>query len=90
VNSNNPCRCHKKTKGFIKAGWVNEANLQFNNHFINRLSTVVSEKVNQCDNLMEERYALLFKEHPYYDKDKSSELVHDLLSDKELRAIFEL
>jgi RNA polymerase sigma factor (sigma-70 family) len=90
VNSNNPCRCPKKTKGFIKAGWVNEHNLQFNNHFTKRISEISITKANQCDNVMEEKYASLFKEHPYYDKDKSSELINNLTTDPEIKSIFDL
>jgi RNA polymerase sigma factor (sigma-70 family) len=90
INIDNPCRCPKKTKGFIRAGWVNERNLQFNNHFRTRIAEVAFEKSNQCDNLLEEKYGALFKEHPYYDKDKSIELLYGLTNDKELNSIFNL
>ena len=90
INSSNPCRCPKKTKGFIKAGWVNEQDLQFNNHFRKRISEIAIIKANQCDNVMEEKYASLFKDHPYYDKDKSSELINTLTTDPEIKSIFDL
>lgn len=90
VNSSNPCRYPKKTKGFIKAGWVNQQDLQFNNHFTKRISEISITKANQCDNVMEEKYAALFKDHPYYDKDKSSELINSLTTDPEIRSIFDL
>ncbi len=90
VNSNNPCRCPKKTKGFIKAGWVSERDLQFNSHFMKRISETSVEKANQCDSIMEEKYASLFKDHPYYDKDKSSELINKLTTDPEIKTIFDL
>jgi RNA polymerase sigma factor (sigma-70 family) len=90
VNSANPCRCPKKTKGFIKAGWVNEQDLQFNNYFTKRISEIAITKANQCDNVLEEKYAALFRNHPYYDKDKSSALINTLTTDPELKHIFEL
>ncbi len=90
VNTENPCRCPKKTKGFIKAGWVNENDLQFNNYFAKRVSEIAIEKANQCDQLIDERYASLFKDHPYYDKDKSSELIKKITTDQELKNIFDL
>jgi RNA polymerase sigma factor (sigma-70 family) len=90
INSNNTCRCPKKTRGFIQAGWVNESNLQFNNHFLKRIAEISVEKSNQCDNLLEEKYGALFKEHPYYDRDKSTELLYSLTDDKELKSIFNL
>jgi RNA polymerase sigma factor (sigma-70 family) len=90
INTENPCRCPKKTKGFIKAGWVNESNLQFNNHFLKRISEIAVKKSNQCDNILEEKYGALFKEHPYYDRDKSTELLYSLIDDNELKSIFNL
>lgn len=90
VNAENPCRCPKKTRGFISAGWVNAQDLQFNNHFIARISAIAVEKSNRCDNLLEEQYGAFFKEHPYYNRDKSHELLHRLISDKTLKEIFSL
>jgi RNA polymerase sigma factor (sigma-70 family) len=90
VNLDNPCRCPKKTKGFIKAGWVNEQDLQFNNHFTKRISDLAITKANQCDNIMEEKYAALFKDHPYYDKEKATELINALMTDPQLKNIFDL
>lgn len=90
VNQNNPCRCPKKTKGFIEAGWVNAKNLQFNNNFTKRIIELAPHKANVCDTLMEEKYATLFKDHPYYEKDKSKELLNRLLEDPDLKDTFHL
>lgn len=90
INLSNPCRCTKKTKGFIQAGWVNENDLQFNNHFLKRISKIAVENSNKCDTIVEEKYGTLFKEHPYYDKDKSPELLNSLTNDNELKSIFNL
>ncbi len=61
-------RCPKKAKGFIAAGWVNPDDLQFNNHFFKKIGEIAIEKVNECDTLLKEKYAAIFREHPYYDK----------------------
>jgi hypothetical protein len=90
INTQNPCRCPKKTKGFIQAGWVNENNLQFNNHFLRRVSDLAIQKSNQCDNVLEERYGALYKDHPFYDRDNSTELLQKLTEDPELKDIFNL
>ena len=90
VNTGNPCRCPKKTKGFIKAGFVNETNLQFNNYFVQRISEIAVDRINQCDNLIEEKYASLYKGHPFYNKDKSAELIFTLTTDPKLKTIFNL
>jgi len=90
INKDNPCRCPKKTKGFITQGWVNKDDLQFNNHFLQRINEIAKKKVNECDTLIEEQYAALFKEHPYYNKNKAQDLVHQLTSDQNLKRIFDL
>jgi RNA polymerase sigma factor (sigma-70 family) len=90
LNVNNPCRCPKKTKSFIKAGFVNEQELQFNNFFVKRIADVVPAKANQYDDLVEKRYAEIYRDHPFYDKDKTKELVAGLTTDSELKNIFNL
>ncbi|MCH6200717.1 sigma-70 family RNA polymerase sigma factor [Aquiflexum sp. LQ15W] len=90
INTRNPCRCPKKTKGFIQAGWVNENNLQFNNHFLKRVAELAILKSNQYDDLIEEKYGALYKDHPYYDRDKSNELLKKLTEDSDLKDIFNL
>ncbi|MEL6251223.1 MAG: RNA polymerase sigma factor [Bacteroidota bacterium] len=90
LNLNNPCRCPKKTKGFIQAGWVQPKKLQFHADFLHKLSDLSLEKANACDNLIEEKYGALFKDSPYYDLDKSEEMIAGLTKDKELKEIFDL
>lgn len=90
LNLNNPCRCPKKTKGFIQAGWVQPGKLQFQADFLQKLSDLSLEKANACDSLIEEKYGTLFKDSPYYDRDKSEEMIAGLTKDRELKEIFDL
>jgi len=90
INLDNPCRCPKKTKGFIEAGWVNQENLQFNNHFKQRIHELVLTKSNSCDTLMEEKYGSLFKDHPYYNKSSSKVKILAFTKDLEAKKIFDL
>jgi len=90
LNKNNPCRCPKKTKGFIAAGWVNKNDLQFNNNFLKRIEEISKNKVHEYDSLIEEQYAALFKNHPYYNKNKAADLVNNLTADQNLKRIFDL
>lgn len=41
VNQNNPCRFHKKMKGFIKEGWVDPNNLKFNINYVKKIYEIV-------------------------------------------------
>lgn len=90
INHSNPCRCSNKTKEFIRVGWVNENHLEFNNHFTNRISCVVKGVPETLDNFFNEKYKALFKNHPYYDKDKSEELLNQLLGDADFQKLFQL
>lgn len=90
VNTSNPCRCPKKTKSFIECGYVHPDNLQFNSDFIDKIETIASKRLNTCDDVIEERYALLYRDHPYYDRDQSHVLIGHLLLDEDFRKTFNL
>ena len=49
VNTNNPCRCAKKTAGFIKQGYVNPKKLQFQKNRITAINKVLDKKIAQFD-----------------------------------------
>jgi RNA polymerase sigma factor (sigma-70 family) len=68
VNKSNPCRCDKKTKSFIKAGWVDENNLKFNTSYLKTIAEVAPNKLNELLELSEIEYIKLFKKHPFQEK----------------------
>jgi RNA polymerase sigma factor (sigma-70 family) len=90
IDSGNPCRCHKKLKGLIQAGWVDGNNLQFNNFFIHRISAIASDRAQAFVEWQDGKFSALFKDHPYYDKDKSGELVSRIVTDDDFHKIFNL
>ena len=90
INKLNPCRCPKKTKGFISAGWVNKKDLQFNNNFLAKISALSIERTEKCDTLLEEKYGALFQDHPFYNPNESTNLLDSIWDDKDLQEIFDL
>ena len=90
LKAENPCRCSKKTKELIQAGKVNADNTMFNVGFVNRISEVATERANQSESVIEEKYAFLFKEHPFYNKDKSHDVLKGILRDDDIKTIFDL
>jgi len=42
VNKNNPCKCSRKTSGFIKAGWVDIDRMKFNIDYINSIGKTIN------------------------------------------------
>ncbi len=91
VNKNNPCRCPKKTKGFIEGGFVNPDTLKWNTNFKERIYEI-SE--NQVDNMLNESdliYHKLFKEHPFKEtKNKSEMILNEILNNKKFSETFDL
>jgi RNA polymerase sigma factor (sigma-70 family) len=63
VNPSNPCRCARKTRGFIDKGYVDPKNLQFVSERLVQIRTVTPSRVGELDAL-ERRHAELFREHP--------------------------
>jgi RNA polymerase sigma factor (sigma-70 family) len=66
VNEANPCRCAKKTQGFIRAGYVEPQNLLFAREHMTRIREVVEKKSEDLDTL-DEAYAELHRDHPFLE-----------------------
>jgi RNA polymerase sigma factor (sigma-70 family) len=67
MNPANPCRCDKKTRGFIAAGWVDPASLKFTAERVRRVRDHVPAKHRSLEVLYEERAGALYREHPMLD-----------------------
>jgi RNA polymerase sigma factor (sigma-70 family) len=65
VNAHNPCRCHKKTKGFIDAGHVDPNNMMFASQRVSEIQSVAASTFAQVDDILDQQYATLFREHPF-------------------------
>jgi len=66
VNEANPCRCAKKTQGFMKAGYVDPQKLLFAGRHVTRVRDV-AEKT--CEDLeaLDQAYAEIHRNHPFHD-----------------------
>lgn len=67
VNANNPCRCQKKTKGFIEAGHVDPVRLQFVPLHRRRITAAAEGVVRTIETTVDEQYAAIFREHPFLE-----------------------
>jgi RNA polymerase sigma factor (sigma-70 family) len=79
VNANNPCRCPKKTKGFIAAGHVDPDHLQFVPLRIRRISEAAEGIVRTIENTVAEQYAAIFREHPFLEPKNQFDWLRQLL-----------
>jgi len=88
MDKSNPCRCEKKTKALIDCGYVNPKSLLFNINFVHSVESVVEEKANRLDELMDERSQKLFRENPFQDPPDFAEFLKEILDNGEFRDIF--
>ena len=79
VNSSNPCRCPKKTKGFIEAGHVDPDLLQFVPLHLQRMMDISAGAVRTVESSMDAQYALLFREHPFLEPKSQVDWLRQLL-----------
>lgn len=65
VNTNNPCRCPKKTRGFIEHGHVDPNHLLFAAEHVERVRDVAGEAVREIEDLVEQQHTGIFRDHPF-------------------------
>lgn len=67
INANNPCRCHKKTKGFIDAGHVDPNKMTFAAPHVTKIRSVAADTYSQIDAVVDRQCAALFRDHPFLE-----------------------
>lgn len=86
VNASNPCRCAKKTRGFIARGWVDPENLQFVGPRLVQIRSVARDRVHELDEL-DRRHAEVFRDQPFATATDEAATVRRLLDDPRARPI---
>jgi RNA polymerase sigma factor (sigma-70 family) len=90
VNANNPCRCPKKTRGFIEAGHVDPRRLLFASEHVERVRDVAPETVREIDDVVEQQHAAVFRDHPFLLPADQADWLRRLLEHDDLRGALEL
>ncbi|MDN3549202.1 RNA polymerase sigma factor [Mucilaginibacter aquaedulcis] len=88
INPDNPCRCHKKVKGFIRDGIIDPQTNQFLPEAIETIGVIAPEKNKELDVLMAGKYLPFFTGQPYEHMDNGDKLVSSLLADPDVRSLF--
>jgi RNA polymerase sigma factor (sigma-70 family) len=65
VNTANPCRCSKKTRGFIEQGHVDPSQLMFVPVHLERVRDVAPAAVRQIEDAIERQHAAVYRDHPF-------------------------
>jgi len=66
VNRANPCRCAKKTRGFIQAGHVDPEHLLFAHDHVRQVREVVP-KAYETIRTLDDQCADIYRQHPFYE-----------------------
>lgn len=88
VKSSNPCRCAKKTQGFLKAGYLDASKLLFARERVVRIREVAERRSEEIDALDAE-YAELHRDHPFQDSPDFFASLHALLEGADFRSVFD-
>jgi RNA polymerase sigma factor (sigma-70 family) len=90
VNKNNPCRCPKKTRGFIEAGHVDPHHLWFVPQHVERIKEVAAQTVREIEDVVEGRYAAIYRDHPFLQPADQVNWLRRTLESQEVRAALHL
>ncbi|HEV8505437.1 MAG TPA: RNA polymerase sigma factor [Chitinophagaceae bacterium] len=82
VNKNNPCRCSKKTKGFIKAGVVDPGDLKFNTRYKQKILELSAQMATQITDSVEDLNKKIFQSHPFQEPLTPNKIMHEILNNK--------
>jgi RNA polymerase sigma factor (sigma-70 family) len=89
VNSANPCRCAKKTRGFMAAGYVDPSNLLFARARITQVAEVIPATALAVASL-DEQCARIYREHPFYEPPDIAHALRHLIHSSDFRRAVDL
>ncbi|MDB4292293.1 RNA polymerase sigma factor [Maribacter sp.] len=90
VNTENPCRCPKKTKGFIANGWINPKDMKWHSSYKERIVDFSKKKLPDTLLTVDEIYAGLYKEHPFKISRNTENIIEKIINNDNLNTTFNL
>jgi RNA polymerase sigma factor (sigma-70 family) len=84
VNQANPCRCAKKTRGFMQAGYLDPENLLFARERIREVRQA-APKVHETINALDGKCAEIFRGHPFYQPPDLVPMLRRLVESPDLK-----
>jgi RNA polymerase sigma factor (sigma-70 family) len=90
VNTANPCRCAKKTRGFIEQGQVDPGNLQFVPLHVRRVREVAPAAVREIEDVVEAQHAAVYRDHPFFQPTDQVGWLRQMLDSEQIRGALRL
>jgi DNA-directed RNA polymerase specialized sigma24 family protein len=90
VNASNPCRCPKKTKGFINVGHVDPHHLLFVPLHVQRINEAAADTVREIDDVVDRSYAAIYRAHPFLEPSDQAQWLRRILERPDVRTTLHL
>lgn len=90
VNTKNPCRCPKKTRGFIEHGHVDPHRLMFAAQHVQRVRDVAGEAVREIEALVEQQHVGIYRDHPFLQPTDQIAWLRRMLQREDVRGALHL
>ena len=89
INKANPCRCARKTRAFMRAGYIDPANLLFAKEHVTRIRDIAAKRHDDILSL-DVAYAEIHRDHPFHDAPDFIGSLRRLLEQPDFKSILEL
>ena len=90
LNHANPCRCAKKTRAFMDAGFVDANQLRFVPERVTRIRDVAVRRSEEFDQWRDEGYAAIFRDQPFLPATDQVALLRSTIAGEGFRRSLEL
>lgn len=79
VNPENTCKCVRKTRAFIQAGFVDPSKLEFTQSHVRRVREVAAQRTPEIFEAYMEAGASVYRNHPLYEPSEQAEILRRVL-----------
>jgi hypothetical protein len=90
VNKSNPCRCAKKTRAYIEAGFVDPNKLVFNTRHKKKIYEVSEHNALPITNTIEDLNRNIFQQHPLQEPYTSQKIVEEIFNNDFIKLILNI
>jgi RNA polymerase sigma factor (sigma-70 family) len=80
VNAQNDCKCARKTRAFIQAGFVDPAKLEFTQTHARKVRDVAAQRVPELMDAYMEIGASVYRDHPFYEPSEQAAILRQALA----------
>jgi hypothetical protein len=84
VNAQNDCKCARKTRAFIQAGFVDPAKLEFTQAHARKVREVAAQRAPELLDAYMEVGASVYRNHPFFEPSEQAAILRRVLGPLEL------